>query len=394
MKLRNMAFPLLALSFSLANPCSRKNIPQEQAPQGEKVFDVQVITPQFQNIPKEYSVDGIFETSETVKITAQTPAQIEKILVKEGDQIEQNADLITFSATTLTETLELNQTQIKEIETRVKSIDALLVELGKDRPTTAEDISFLDEKTFDEGSQETAASSTNTLATLKKPETLKALKTALEASLQRLQKTNELLEKQKQELTLKTQFAGVVLKTHVSEANTVSAGQLLFEIVKNNPISVVFSLPKDVASFVTQQSEVRFSLHDAKNIRGEGKVYFISPNLSDDNQTLTVKALFPNPQYLIKSGQKAVVYVTTSHMERALILPQTAIVSVAGKDFIFLLHGNRAKMQEVSVGRKKDATHVEVTTTIHSDQKIIESVPEGLQDNSFVKIVENSANTM
>lgn len=384
--------PLLALSFQFINPCSPQNKPTRTPSETDTVYDVKVTCLDIVGVPRTHDVSGEFEPSEVAVVTASVTSEVTQVLVEVGDTVVENDPVVMLSGADLQTKLDLLKAQSKEIDARLKKAQGDFKSLGKveDRPVTVDEAKFLDEEDFatppPEPKQYGPAEET------KKPNTLRELVDVLTAMSERYAKKVEVLEKQLADLTQKSPVNGIVTKVHASAKNHVDERTALLEISRTDPMSVVFALPEDVASFVDKHSTVTVSVVDEPRIAVDGTVYFIDPNIDTTHKTITMKAHVTNPKNLIKGGQKANVIVSTRKVDESKFVDKKALVFEKKKVLLYYVEMNQARVREIrAVGKEDKKGRMEVEVDLSNEDPIILDKPEGLMNGSFVKILPEYA---
>jgi multidrug efflux pump subunit AcrA (membrane-fusion protein) len=382
---------IMAIAFQIANPCSEKNKPQMREPGAtDPVYEVEVVYPEHSATPRTHTVDGQFEASEVVYVTAGFAGEVSQVLVNEGDTVAENDPVVILSNADLNDTLDLARARLKEVDAHLKKALSSLRALGDDdRPVTTEETRFLD----DEDTLNVPPPPKNygpADDSDKKPSTLRELIATLEATSERLGKQIEVMEKKLLGLTHTSPVGGVVVKKHVAEKTKVAEQNSMLEIAKTDPMSVVFKLPDDVASFVDKHSTVKVTPVDAPDVNAEGTVYFIDPNVNTLTRTIEIKAHVVNDQGLIKGGQKAKVVVATRKIDQIMALPKKTLVYENKKMFLYIVDGSQARLREVKVGKDLGTGQIEVISSLTVDDAIIVNRPAALKNGSFVKIKEGA----
>jgi multidrug efflux pump subunit AcrA (membrane-fusion protein) len=377
---------LIALSFSFANPCSNEADHHRGPSKNDTVHEVEVTYPEFVSVPKTHESEGTFEASEIFNITANATGSVDELFVSNGDTVGKEDPIISIANTELLERIDIKRAKIKEFNARLKEIQAKLdLTDNEDGPITLQDTDFLDEDPIDEPTGKNYGDPNEPNL---HPKTLKTLAEVLETYVDRLTKEADALDRQLLELTHNSPVNGIITKMHVSEGNKVDKKDVMVEISKNNPLSISFELPQGVASFVDKHSRVRVIPEGAKESKGQGQVYFISPNLTSGSQRILVKAHVSNDQGLLKGGQTATLYVTTRKMNRVIKIAKSALFYEDDKTYVFIAYRGRAKLVEVKIGDEDDDNNVEIFGDLRVDDPIIVDRPKDLKHNSFVKIAK------
>jgi multidrug efflux pump subunit AcrA (membrane-fusion protein) len=387
--MKNVLFiPLLALSFTFVNPCSPNSrfVNKEPKPT-DRIYDVEVIYPKFNDVPRVHEVAGIFEPAEVSVVTAVGDGAVEQILVSVGDKVLKDDPLLKLSGKNLSDLAELKRLRVKELELRLKKARASFQNMAvPDRPVMQEEVDFLDEEPLDESASRRDFE--NTAKKEEEPSSLKGLVEVLETMIARLSKEVEILEGKIRLLAQGSPVTGVVSKIFTAEKNHVQEGDQLLEVSRLEPMLVAFDLPQDVASFVDKYSKVKVAPQDAPAIEGDGTVSFISPNVDSAKGTIQLKAELSNPDLKIKGAQQARVKIETRKVDAVMGVPLKAVVKDADKTFIYVVQGNFVKRVEARVLRDLEGGHVEIVADVRVDDPVVVNPPVDLADGAFVRPLE------
>lgn len=131
-----------------------------------------------------------------------------------------------------------------------------------------------------------------------------------------------------------------------------------------DPIWVYFSVSDaDLLRYQTQTAEkqlvlpedlnfeVQVGLSDGTLFPSHGKVDFADPSLNQGTGTMNVRAVFPNPNSLLRPGQFVRVYLYGAIRPNAIIVPQRALQEGSNGMFVYLVGPNdQAVMANVQPG--------------------------------------------
>lgn len=145
----------------------------------------------------------------------------------------------------------------------------------------------------------------------------------------------------------------------VAVGTYASAGSTsLVTIGSSNPVFVQFSISE--TEYLKQQSlvlgnvggidsgEVRIILSDGKEYPISGRLVQVDRALSENTGTLTVKALFDNPNGVLLPGMFARVRLTGEVVPNAILVPQRAVQQLLDKSFVIVV-GPDGKSQSKAV---------------------------------------------
>lgn len=392
--MKNLVFvPLLALSFSFINPCSPDSRHVKKAPQDtDRIYDVEVAYPKFEDVARVHDVDGIFEPAETHTVTAAAGGEVEEILVTVGDKVSENDPLIKLASATLDDLAGIKRLRVKELEIRLKNArDSFQGMAVPDRPVTNEEVDFLDEEPLDEAAQRRNSEETESVKKEKPdPVTLKDLVGVIETQIERLNHEVLAIEAKLKFLQHVSPVNGVVTKIHTTQKNHVHEGDMLIEVARMEPMAVTFDLPQDVASFVDKYCKVTVAPKEAPEVQVAGTVSFISPNLDQKTGSIRVRAEVINPNQKIRGGQAARVHVETRKVDSAMAVEPQAVVTVAGSSHVFVVHDNFVEKVAVRVVRELADGKVEIVSDVRVDDPVVIHPPVDLMDGAFVRTLEKN----
>jgi membrane fusion protein (multidrug efflux system) len=194
---------------------------------------------------------------------------------------------------------------------------------------------------------------------------------------------------------------GIAGIAQVRIGNLVGAGQptLLATVYQIDPIRIVVQMSEreyiDLAERIREFERVQAEggqpsprtqglglvLANGSLFPYKGKVAIVGGPVDPATGTLTVHALFPNPDHLLRSGQYGRLRFT-SHIEGAVAIPQRATTQLQGQDEVAVVGpGDKIEMRPVKLGALSGA-FVVVAEGLRPGERIvidgIEKVRAGL----------------
>jgi membrane fusion protein (multidrug efflux system) len=156
---------------------------------------------------------------------------------------------------------------------------------------------------------------------------------------------------------------------------------VLATIVSREPMYVTF--PVSAALIVQVQREaggelpdpstfvVRIKLPDGSVYQHLGKIDFLTNQVAQGTDTLTARAIFPNPERLLVDGQFVSVTVESGQPVTALVVPQGAVpVDQAGPYVLVVGTDNKVEQRRVALGAPA-GTNVVVQSGLKQGERII-----------------------
>ena len=162
---------------------------------------------------------------------------------------------------------------------------------------------------------------------------------------------------------IRAPIAGRISRSHFTEGALVGPrSQALATIVNNDPVYVTFPVSQrqllDFRRKALEQGRsrdvvVRLKLADGTPYSEPGKVDFLDVKADPGTDTVTVRALFPNPNSVIVPGQFASVSVESAQPVASIVVPQSALqIDQAGAFVMVVAQDHKIEMRRIRTGRR------------------------------------------
>ena len=171
---------------------------------------------------------------------------------------------------------------------------------------------------------------------------------------------------------VKSPAKGVVGTLPFKKGALVSASNVLTHVADISQMEVYFSMTeKDMLALskaegglrgaVDALPAVKLVLADGTEYGLEGKVVTASGVIDQATGSVQLKAHFPNPDHLLKSGGSGSIVIPRK-ADEAIVIPQSVVMEVQNKKFIYLLKdSNRVAYTEIKVDPQDDGNNYIVT---------------------------------
>ena len=181
---------------------------------------------------------------------------------------------------------------------------------------------------------------------------------------------------------VKSPAAGVVGTLPYKKGALVSASNVLTHVSDISKMEVYFSLTeKDMLSLSQGEGglraaidafpPVKLQLTDGSVYAHEGKVVAVSGVIDKTTGSVQVKAHFPNPEKLLKSGGSGSIIIPRS-ADAAIVIPQRVVMEVQNKKFVYLLKdSNKVAYTEITVDPQNDGVNYIVTSGLNVGDKYV-----------------------
>ena len=180
-------------------------------------------------------------------------------------------------------------------------------------------------------------------------------------------------------------MSGQLSVNDVAVGTFVSAGTTtLVSMGASNPIYAQFSLSEnEYLNFVEQEAKqggigsvvVELTLSNGSKYPITGRIATADRALTAQTGTLTIKALFDNPDGLLLPGMFARVTLIGDTIPNALLVPERAVQQLLGKSFVMVVGANnKAEARTITLGDKIGSYYVVKDGLDASDTVVVEGL--------------------
>lgn len=171
--------------------------------------------------------------------------------------------------------------------------------------------------------------------------------------------------------TIRSPIAGVVTAVEVAPSESILSSDVLAEVVDLRDVWVLADVyEKDLGQVALRKlAEVRVSTYPNRSF--PGTVTAISDVLDEKTRTAKVRVEVDNPQLELKLNMFATVWVPTREVVQALVVPDSAIQQVEGKECVFVRAGDGVfERRPITTGRTIDH-QVEILEGVRSGEEVV-----------------------
>ena len=156
--------------------------------------------------------------------------------------------------------------------------------------------------------------------------------------------------------------------TIISDIRNVRAYFSLNEkqLLSFNKASGNSSLKERIETF----PEVSLRMVDNTMYDHKGKVETINGLINERTGTVQFRALFPNPDYLLRSGGSGTIQIPTEEKD-VMLIPQIAVFEIQGKKLVYVVNKNNKVESRVVHSNGTQALDFMVTDGLQEGEKIV-----------------------
>lgn len=186
--------------------------------------------------------------------------------------------------------------------------------------------------------------------------------------------------------TIRAAFDGVVGLSTIGVGEYVVKGRQLIVLSRVDPIKVDFRLPEVELANIRVGNRIRIELDALPGRTFDGEVYAIDPQVDVNGRALQIRARLPNREGVLKPGLFARVELTTVSRDKAITVPETALVAQGRDRFVFIVRDGKA-FRKTAVSGLRMPGRVEIVEGLKPDDVVVVSGQQRLRDGLPVEVV-------
>jgi HlyD family secretion protein len=383
----------------------RRKVPQA----GDKIYPVSAIRVSMEEIPDTNEMKGNFIPSDKLEVKSEIDGKVSSVLVNEGQLVEVGQPLATLNPEQLALLLDKQQQELREAEAKAEGSSTIRPTTGffGGRPlgtATAPSNENAPETPPSEGAEQPAPTPPGQEEQVGEeaeqpsppsnippsvpvvPSKPEGASRAEEATIDRIKAEIVLTQKKIESANITAGIAGVLTKKNVTEGSVVTTGEVLFQIVKIDPIVLSVFLPKEMVGGVKNQDKVDVSAEDLPDQNFSGEISSIATEPDPQNKNYEVKISVPNTQLKIKGGMVGKAALSLAKLRKVLMIPEDAIIDKEGKKYVYVVNDQVADRKEIGLGKKVGEKY-EITKGLHEeDQVVLKGQVTFDKEEVFVKV--------
>lgn len=188
---------------------------------------------------------------------------------------------------------------------------------------------------------------------------------------------------------IRAPFDGYIDRLPKKIGSLIDEGELLTSLSDNSKVFAYFNVSEP--EYLEYQTNVKgrgnnvISLLLANNQphKFKGKIEVIESEFDSETGNIAFRAIFPNPDNLLRNGETGKV-VMTIPMKKALIIPQKATYEIQNKKYVFVVgNDNVVKSREIAITGEVPDLYV-VRSGLSPDEKILLEGVQKVKDDERI----------
>jgi RND family efflux transporter MFP subunit len=359
-------------------------------------LNVTAATVESRTMDRYLRVSGSLMADEQAEVSAETAGRVVETPVERGSRVDKGALLVRIAATETSAQLQEAEANAAQIEARLGLISGQpfdpkrvpevmnakaaldLAEAEFNRISSLLDQKVVSRSEYDQRrTQVEAARQQYQVAQNSAEQSYRSL----EAARARV----ALAKKAASDTAVRAPFSGLVAERVVSVGDYVNRAARVATVVKIDPVRVELTVPEQAVSLVKVGEPVRLTVDAYPGEEFTAKLRFISPALRTDQRALTVEAVAPNPDGRLKPGLFATALIRQPAGAPALLVPASAVETVAGTSRVYVVRNDKAEERIVTTG-ERIGSEVEITSGVAKGERIVAEPKGRVVDGAAVHV--------
>lgn len=307
---------------------------------------VRVETVDFREVNGQYIANGTFAPKQEVKISAETPGLVTRVLVDEGSYVKAGQTLAVIKADQQNVNVANAQAMYNNAQTEVARFESAYATGGVTKQQ-------LDQ-----------------------------------VKLQLVNAKNNLSSAQISagDVNIKASFAGIINKKNIEPGSFVNPGMELFEVVNVSTLKLKVNVDEKHVGTLKVGQTIKVESPVLADQEFSGKISFIAPK-ADVSLNFPVELdIQNNASNALKAGMYGNAYFGDSQLANVLVIPRTAFVGSVSSNQIFVHKDGKAVLTKVVSGRTF-GEYIEVISGVEKGAQVITSGQINLIDGTAVEII-------
>ena len=334
------------------------------APQAVLEFSAgDVATVERRDIRQQISLTGTLSPRNQTTVKAKVSAEVEEMLVREGEAVRRGQVIARLDATEL-------QARLDE---KIADLEGGRAQLGLAQKNRATQLALLEKKFISQNAFD------NTQSALQ----------VSEARLKALEAQAAIARRAVEDTTVRAPIAGIVAQRLAQPGEKVAIDGKLYALVDLAEMEVEAAVPASEIGYVRAGQEVAFRVEGFEDRLFAGRIARINPATQAGTRSIVVYAVLPNRDGTLKGGMFAKGQLTVSKRADALVVPLGAVREDAGQRYVWRIDSGRLVRARVQLGLKsEDDGVVEIVSGLSLGERIVRANLGTLREGAEAKILE------
>ncbi|OCT11059.1 hypothetical protein A8709_05005 [Paenibacillus pectinilyticus] len=206
------------------------------------------------------------------------------------------------------------------------------------------------------------------------------LETQLKAAQVALQQVDQAIAN----LEVKATVSGLLTEMPLEVGMPVQSGAQIGVIQRLDPIKIKAQLSEDETKLVSDKTELTYSLPDNKT-KFKGAISYLAKVIDPATKSYEVNLEVPNKDHLLMPGMKLKLQTSDDKDQIVVTVPTYSIVKEGDNAFVFVLAGDTLEKRSIQLGRINEQNQ-EVLSGLKEGELVVKTNPSSLVDKAKVQM--------
>ena len=170
----------------------------------------------------------------------------------------------------------------------------------------------------------------------------------------------------------------------ISEGAYATTQTKIIRLVKTNPLKIEFGVNEKYSGEISPGFPITFQFNDESK-EFNAKVYAVDPKVDLDTRTIKVRALYPNPNDVLKPGRSVKVAALLSKIDNTIAIPTEAVIAEMEGEKVFIYKNGKAEQVNITTGLRTES-HIQVKEGLHFGDTLLTSAILQLREGIPVQL--------
>ncbi|MCA9581024.1 MAG: efflux RND transporter periplasmic adaptor subunit [Myxococcales bacterium] len=317
--------------------------------------------------PVTLSLDGTLVADEQSQVTSVVAGRVVKVHVERGSVVAEGAPLITLRDVDYRLQSEAAQAQLAQARARLGMAEDVEAPPSPDTlpdvqaAKTEADLAASNAKRAEElgrrgvlSAQELEEAQTRAAASADRYQTALNGARAAVAALKGARVALQQAKTAASETVVRAPFRGEIANRMVSVGEFVTPQTSLVDLVRVHPLRIELQVPQRYLTSVQKGAQVELRVDAVPERTFQATVQYVSAAVQSNTRSLTVEAIVPNEDRVLRPGLFATAKLSTGDDQDVTLVPSGAVLSAAGVDRAFVVKNGVVEERIVSLGERLD----------------------------------------
>jgi len=183
---------------------------------------------------------------------------------------------------------------------------------------------------------------------------------------------------------IRAPFAGRVGLRRVSVGSLISPGTVITTLDDTSTIKLDFTIPETFLPVLRQGLAITATSVAYPGVGFSGTVGSVDSRVDPSTRSVTVRALVPNAEGLLKPGMFLTTRLSRGAID-ALLIPEQALVPEGGETFVFVVQEGVAEKRKVQIGQRR-VGEVQIVEGLAAGELVVTEGTQKARDGAPVSL--------